>query len=412
MPDGPLLVPSWFGHDLHDTVRFYSETKLEAQAVSEKRWHLVRRTLATEDLFYLLTSVCGRLDMMHPWIFARAREVQAAPDGYLDLWGRDHYKSTLLTFGLSLLKIIRDPEITIGILSHTRPIAKGFLKQLKREMEANRDLQQLFPDVFYSEPAREAPMWSEDGGLIVRRKTNPKEATLEAWGLVDGQPTSKHWKDRDYDGIVTRESVTTADMIRKTTEAFELSGNLGSEGGTMRAVGTRYALHDTYSVILQRGVLAPRVYPATDDGTLQGKPVLFTAKRWADAKKLQASTIAAQLLMNPLAAGMATFQADWLKPYYVRPRTMNIYIMGDPSRRPAAEARATDSTAIAVIGVSATGGRYLLDGYCHRMPLTERWTTLKGLYWKWYNAPGVIAVQVGWERYGLQADDQYFQEQM
>jgi len=53
--------------------------------------------------------------------------VQAAPNGYLDLWGREHGKSSLITFGLTIQDILNDPEITVGIFSYSRPIAKAFL---------------------------------------------------------------------------------------------------------------------------------------------------------------------------------------------------------------------------------------------------------------------------------------------
>lgn len=367
-------------------------------------------------------AACHDLERRQPHRYVRRKSrVQSRPVNCIQVLGGEYlagtqlvptHNSTIITFGLSLAKIISDPEITSCILSHTRPIAKGFLKQIKREAESNRDLIELFPDVFWEEPIKQAPMWSEDGGLIFRRQSNPKEATLEAWGLIDGQPTSKHFKDRDYDDVVTRESVTSPEMIRKTMEAFELSGNLGSEGGTFRAVGTRYNLYDPYATILERGVLKPRIYPATDDGTLAGKPVLFGRKRWAEAKKLQSSTIAAQLLLDPRAAGQATFEAQWLRGFEVRPRTLNVYIMGDPSMGPSARGRDTDSCALAVVGISATRARYLLDGMCHRMALSERWSNLRNLYWKWKNTPGVMMCAVGYERYGLQADLEYFEEKM
>ena len=86
----------------------------------------------------------------------------------------------------------------------------------------------------------EAPKWSEDDGIIVKRSSNPKESTVEAWGLVDGQPTSRHFDLIIYDDVVTRESVTTPDMIQKTTDAWELSLNLLSENGRKRYIGTRY----------------------------------------------------------------------------------------------------------------------------------------------------------------------------
>lgn len=62
----------------------------------------------------------------------------------------------------------------------------------------------------------------------MRRKSNPKESTVEAWGLVDGQPTGKHFKLLIYDDVVTLESVTSPEMIAKVTNAWALSLNLGA----------------------------------------------------------------------------------------------------------------------------------------------------------------------------------------
>lgn len=169
--------------------------------------------------------------------------------------GAGAYKSTHITYGGAIQEIINDPEITIGIFSHTRPIAKAFLRQIKREFEQNERLKALYPEVLWSQPAAESPQWSEDGGIIVRRKGNPKEATIEAWGLVDGQPTSKHFGLRIYDDVVTRESVSTPEQVQKTTEAWELSQNLGSKDGRSWHIDTRYSFADTYQVLLDRKAL-------------------------------------------------------------------------------------------------------------------------------------------------------------
>src|ERR1700687_5194460 len=103
------------------------------------------RALALADRYYLLVRVLRRTDCLHPWIYARCREVEKSPNGYLDLWAREHYKSTVITYAGIIQEVLRNPEITVGIFSHTSPIAKAFLRQIKREFEANTLLQKLFP---------------------------------------------------------------------------------------------------------------------------------------------------------------------------------------------------------------------------------------------------------------------------
>ena len=180
---------------------------LEACTEAERTAHL--RLLCQRDLYFLLRYGCGRKDLEHPWTFERCREVQTSPNGHLDLWAREHGKSSLITFGLTLLNILNDPEITVGIFSHTRPIAKAFLQQIRVEVEKNEQLKRWFPDIIWSDPAKQSPRWSLDDGLVFRRKGNTREPTLYASGLVDGMPTGFHFRLRVYDDVVTAASVTT-----------------------------------------------------------------------------------------------------------------------------------------------------------------------------------------------------------
>ena len=239
--------------------------------------------LAKIDRWFLLVVLLNRKDAVHPWLYDRCREIEKNPDGHLDLWARGHYKSTLITYAGAVQEILKDPNITIGIFSHTRPIAKGFLKQIKREFEVNDFLRDLFPDICYPNPRQDSPQWGEDAGIIVKRKSNPKEATVEAWGLVDGQPISRHYDLRIYDDVVTRDSVNTPEQIAKTTEALDLSQNLSGGSNREWYIGTRYHYADTYRDLIERGT-PMRVYPATKSGTPDGEPVLLDQEEWYKKK--------------------------------------------------------------------------------------------------------------------------------
>lgn len=371
--------------------------------------HAVRE-LCKVDRYYLLVRACGRVDALHPWIYERCREVEKQPNNMLDLWAREHYKSTIITFAGSIQEILRDPEVTIAIFSHTKDIARKFFRQIKQELESNQTLINAFPDVLYANPKKEAQRWAEDTGLVVRRKGNPKESTLESWGLVDGQPTSAHFMLRIYDDVVAPASVTTPEQINKTTSMWELSDNLGAVGGRKWHVGTRYHFGDTYNTILTRGALKARLRAATDNGQPEGNPILLTKEQWEEKKVIQGpATIACQMLQNPIAGQQAMFDVNDLQVFEIRPATLNIYILVDPAR---SMKKGSANSAIAVIGIDSARNKYLLDGINHRLDLKGRWEAVRNMRRVWMNQKGVQGVYIGYEAFGAQADLDYFAERM
>lgn len=366
--------------------------------------------LGRNDRYYLLVRLLNRLDVVHPWLYARCREVEEEPNGFLDLWAREHYKSTIITYAGVVQEVMKDPEITVGIFSHTKPIAKAFLAQIKGEFERNSALKEVYPDVLYGNPQKDSPSWSLDAGIVVKRLSNPKEATVEAHGLVDGQPISRHFKLMVYDDVVTPDSVNTPDQIKKTTSAWELSDNLGAVGGRKWHIGTRYSYADTYEDIMRRGAVVARVYPATDDGMIDGDPVLFTPAVWKEKVITQGeATISCQMLQNPLAGTQRMFDVSDLNTYEVRPEIINVYITIDPAR---SKKKNSANTAIVVIGVDYAMNKYFLDGFNHKMDLRERWVRTAQMMHKWKRAPGVQYCYLGYEAFGAQADMDYFEEQM
>lgn len=361
--------------------------------------------LGKEDLYFLLTHLLRRPDVGHPWVYERCREIEAEPDEHLDLWAREHYKSTVITFGLTIQDVLRDPEVTCGIFSNNRPLAKGFLRQIKLEFEQNDTLKALYPSTLWQKPQVESPKWSEDEGIIVKRRSNPKEATIEAWGLIDGMPTGKHFKRLIYDDVVTETTVTPV-LIEKTNTAMSLSYSLGAEGGTRRWVGTRYHFNDSYRMLISRGTATVRKYDGTEDNSGDiTRPVLLSKEAMAKKRRDMGPYIfACQILQNPRADETQGFRREWLQ-YWTPDKGagLNIYLLRDPASK---KKEHSDYTSDWVVGLGPDENFYVLALYRYRLNLTERTRTLFELHRKWK------PIEVRYEEYGLQADIEHIEEEM
>lgn len=359
------------------------------------------RDIGKTSIFGLAYLILGITQINQPWLVERCNEVQANHDRTLDLWFREGWKSSLLSFLLPIQQILNDPETSIVIFSHTRALAKAFLRRIKQTLETATFLQLLFPDVLYSEPKSQSPKWSEDEGLICKRRGTFAEATLEAWGVTDGMPTGKHYKIRVYDDLVTRDSVQTPEQIAKTKECFELSHNLGRRGGEMRVIGTRYHFGDLYSSLIESGSWHTRIYPAEDASSKN--PVFLTAEELAQKRvDMGPFVYAAQMLLNPIAEENQVFSPEWLQYYHVVPSSLNIYILVDPA---SSKKTGSDYTAMAAVGIDPRGNHFLLDLDRRRLSLSERWVALREMVDKW---PEVK--RVGYERYGMMGDIEYIVE--
>jgi len=364
------------------------------------------RLLCRTDLYFLLRYGLNRSDVEDEWLFQRCKEVEANPDGYLDLWSRDHYKSTIITYAKTIQDILAshgdDPlvarEVTVGIFSHTRPIAKGFLRQIMRDFEGNPQLKEWFPDILY-ESCKQSPKWSEDDGIIVKRKGNPKECTVEAWGIVDSQPISKHFNVLVYDDVVTRDSVNTPEMIAKTNEMLELSYALGTKGGVRRFIGTRYHFNDSYNMLMARGTVIPRLYPATEDGSPNGKPVFLTQKDLDDKRRdMGTYSFSCQMLQRPVADESQGFQREWIKYYdNINYSKMNVYILCDSAN---SKKKGSDYTSMWVIGLGPDKNYYVIDIIRDKLNLTQRARMYIDLHRKYKPHPKGCR----YEKYGMMGD--------
>lgn len=333
------------------------------------------RWLFSVDLWALLYFGLQTEPANHPFWIKAAWEVQTGPKtDTIDLWAREHGKSTIITLAENIQDIINNPNERICLFSYTRDTAKVFFSQIKRQLESNEYLLRLYPDIFW-EDTNKSPQWNDEG-IIVKRTKEFKECTVEAWGLITGMPTARHFTKRVYDDIVTLELVSSPKVMQETKEKFDMSENVGSDNDRRRVVGTFYHHDDVLTYLCGQKKLdgTPawhiRMKPATEDGTSTGKPVLLSQEK-LDKLKLNKKQFNTQQLLNP------TPKEDELLPYERithckrsdMPENVFKFMMVDPAKGKRADGREADAWAMWVVGVDPyledTGASrvFIIDGF-------------------------------------------------
>jgi len=378
--------------------------ELAQQDGKEKKLLQFMRFWCQESLFFLLYFIL-KVPVNHPWLVERIKEVAACNDRTLDLWFREGFKSSIITYGLNIQQILNDPNTRIGIFSHTRAIAKAFLRRIKVTFETNDLLKVLFPDILYQNPSSQAPKWSEDDGIVVNRPSVFQESTVEAWGLTDGQPTSKHFSILCYDDVVTIDSVRTVEQLKKTDDCFKMSMNLGTDGGIQRVIGTIYHFNDQHIKLKAEGGWIVRLRPAEDPET--GLPVFLSEEKLADKRrKLGSYVYNTQMLLNPVAKEDQRFKYEWLRWYRELPKDLSLYLLCDPANEKKKKQFGSDYTVFFLWGLDPQGNYFVIDILRDHLTLVERWLAIKNFIKKY---PRIQ--RIGYEQYGLTTDIQHFESQ-
>jgi len=374
------------------------------------------RYMVRRDIFFLGVFVCEREDISRDWLYERCQEVQAEPDGFMDIWAREHYKSTIITFLKTIQDIMIDPEERICINSYNQTLARAFVGQIKTELESNWRLKWLFPEILWDDPlkgtyidengVRQRIPWTSDG-IRVKRQSRAKEDTVTPSGLVTGQKTGGHYTILIYDDVVTLDSVRSPEMIKTTTIAFQMSLNTGASSPgkpvRIRIIGTRYHFADTYSVIIGSQTAIPRIYPCIDR---DGNPVLLDREYLATKKRdLGSWVFASQMMCDPRQSSNQGFALEWIMRWNpVIWENLNRVIIVDPADK---VKKKTDYTTMWVLGLGSDRNYYIIDIIRDKLGLTARTNALFGLHQKYRPNLGVY-----YESVGMQADIQHIQEQM
>jgi hypothetical protein len=276
------------------------------------------KSLILDDLFFIIYFVMEIPIANKKFVVDACKEMEDGPKTMtLDVWAREHFKSSIITIAETIQYHLKNPEHCTCIFSYKKPAAEDFLDSIRKTYE-KEILIRCFPDILYQKPDTQAPSWSLQNGITLKRSgVSRKESTVETSGLVEGMSTGKHFERRIYDDVETADIAENPDQMDKCFSRFEMSDNLGVDGGTERVIGTYYSHSGTLVRIRDKKniddspMYITRIKPATDDGTIDGKPVFLSQKR---LDKLKTSGhFNSQQLCDPTPTGIRKLEGSLLR---------------------------------------------------------------------------------------------------
>jgi len=206
-------------------------------------WMDAVRWYTKNDLYYLARYVTTFGSVPHstygtPFLehqiyvdACRQYEEQIALGTSLDHSCRRSGKSELRSCVIPIHMMINHPNIAMVIFSVQKDLAQKHLVRIMNELEKNKRLQILFPEIFWSDPRNEAAhngvSWSKTDGLVIRGRTmNRSTPTIEVAAMFGGGPVGSGYDAIFFDDIENSARVATAESIEDLDAAYSTAISL------------------------------------------------------------------------------------------------------------------------------------------------------------------------------------------
>jgi predicted phage terminase large subunit-like protein len=308
---------------------------------------------------------------------------------------RGHLKSTLITIGYSVFKIINNPNIRILILNATWQMAVDFLTEIKNHLTKTERLQELFLEDGKPWLAENPTEWSQDRITLQRTNQNIKGPTVWAAG-IESNLVGSHPDLIIFDDVQVRENTQSREQIEKVILRYKDALDLLEPGGQLIVIGTRWVEGDFYSWLMDKDNEIHRSYDIMVKTAYEGNiqtgeefkalwPEKFTKKELEDRLREKGSyEFSAQYMNNPIPEEDATFkrsQFQYFNFFDIRGKEMTKIMTIDPA---ISEAKTADYTAIVVSGLDMFGNIFVLDIIRKRMNPSEIIETIFDLQSVWH----------------------------
>lgn len=357
-----------------------------------QEWEEAMRYYVLNDLFFLLNFV----SLDGKTINTQTGKPLFFHDVYLDICKINQYyinnlinsfngstrrlgKSTIRTRYCSIQMALRNPEISIGIFSLLRYMAKKHLSGINDELKNNKMYYVLFPHILYDDPVASAKngetVWSNTDGLRFKRNRVRLTQTIEHGAFLNERPTGSGYDVIHFDDCEDNSVVSNQENITKLHLAYSAAAALATpavlEKPLFFITNTFYhpdgIAKKKYNEYMKSDPCSVSVYPAEDlsrdgDGPLGGTPQYpFTTKLLQQAfDEVGKDDYAIQFCCDFNLGQDRSMSRDWLTFYPDDPKDImsgkNSYICIDASKG------VYDPMAIFVWSASAEKKLFWTDG--------------------------------------------------
>lgn len=217
------------------------------------------------DLYFFAKGILGYRDMTEKCHRPACKFLIHNPAQFKEmLWPRDHFKSSVVTIGGTLQRVVRDPEKRNLIRNEIATNANRFLRTIRQHAESNRIFRALYSEVIPRDMKK--VRWN-DGELDFVRQGQYPEPTVSAAGITS-TTTSQHFNHITDDDPISEEAVKSDLVMSEAINRLKSVEALLDPNGTHLLVGTRWTFADVYSWYEKTfaGRMARYIRGAVEDG--------------------------------------------------------------------------------------------------------------------------------------------------
>lgn len=198
------------------------------------------------DLYFLCEGILGMRDLTPQAHQGLCNFIDSNPAHLkLAMMPRDHFKTSVVTIGGTIQKVIRNPNRTNLICNESATNSERMLRAIRLHAETNKVFRTVYSWLIPKDMRK--VRWN-DSELDFNRAAVVPEPTIDTIGMT-GAMTSRHFNHMTFDDPISEEAVKSEKVMKDAIERLRAVQALQVKPAddTITLVGTHWAFADIYT---------------------------------------------------------------------------------------------------------------------------------------------------------------------